>query len=268
MYPLSRVVEINPTPEQPYHVVFNLTAYASSGQPKLTNIETTGCSNATLTYRWAAASHEVDIGVTPSCAAPVRVVFSALIRIPIQLSKPNTTMYLSYAYNTSQAGSNITLYLNTPTRTPNPLPLTAPQECVYDAYPAAAYTSLTMVLGGVAVAGRPVNYTLRDAYILLGVNAQTLLTSAPSVYVWSPNGSTCAATGDGMPPTMGGWSCSALRCDAKLNASTPFLLVWYTPYSSSYTLSVNGSTDTAHLEAIGGFNAWIVNRTGSLNISG
>ena len=266
VYPLSQVEEVNPTPGHPYRALFNLTAYTENGEPTLTRIKTTGCVDATLSSKWEPINHGVEISVTPSCPTAGGVGFTATISIPLELNKPNTTIYLSYAYNLTTTGSNTTVTLNSPAHTYNPLQLASPQGWVYYAYPAANYTSLTITLGGLILSGHPVNYTLRDLYVSLGVDTQTLLTSIPGVYLWSPNKTLDSTAVGDSPPTLGSWSCSVLECSLSLKASSPFLLVWYTPYSQGYTLSVDGTTDRAHLEALGVFNAWIVNKTGTLNI--
>jgi len=265
-YPLSQVEEVNPSPTQPYQALFNLTAYAANREPTLTGIETTGCVNATLNTKWEPIDDGVEISVTPSCPAPARVVFTATISVPLHLNPPNTTIYLSYGYNATTADSNITITLNSPEHKFTPLQLGAPQGWMNYAYPAANYTSMTITLGGITHSDKPVNYTLLDPYVSLGVDNKTLLTSTPRVYIWAPSGASSTAVMGGSPPTLGGWRCSALECTASLNTTTPFLFVWYTPYSQGYTLSANGTPDKAHLEALGVFNAWIVNKTGPLHI--
>ncbi len=262
VYPLSDVVGLQPSAQHPYLILVNITGYMVGDRPAPTDVDLAGCGGGNITFKWTPIVHGLDLVATPSCQAPANMTFKANFKVGVTI-KANTTIYLTYGYTFSGAKQNLTVTLNGAQGEPGPVPISAAPGWAYYAYPASNYTWLSVTVGGSAKAGQNLTYTILDAYVSLGVDQESLLTSANSVYVLGKLNKTSSPS---VAPNVYNWSCSTLECSATMNSSGPFLLVWYTPYSESYTLNMDGAKDSWHLEALGAFNAWVVNHTGTVTL--
>ncbi|PSO01787.1 hypothetical protein B9Q10_02045 [Candidatus Marsarchaeota G2 archaeon ECH_B_SAG-E12] len=68
-------------------------------------------------------------------------------------------------------------------------------------------------------------------------------------------------------PKVRSWICGALSCTVKLQATQPFVFVWYTAYSENARLRVNGKLDDSHFAVLGSFNGWFIDSKGNLTLS-
>ncbi|MEM0120209.1 MAG: hypothetical protein QW688_02060 [Thermoprotei archaeon] len=185
-------------------------------------------------------------------------------------------IYVSYAYQSTLSGAGVTL--RPVGGGPANIGLIVAQGVVGDMnyavtlFPPGSYTDLE-----VYVSGGPITYGAKAevgwVYAssaafptqLIGYN-----TSTPTLFVTQP------AQGYTPPhqlldstsqPRVESQSCSVYACTVSVEATQPFIFVYYTAYSDSYTLKVNGQPDADHYAAYGSFNAWLVNTSGTLTLS-
>ena len=238
LYALNSVEALNITPTKPYRVLLNAT--------QLKFFVHANCGTLSL-----EEGKTLKILVKPSCKS-----FEATLNQSVTISA-QTTLYLSYNYSTNAQNASVFVRLFG-AKTPF-LPLSSSSWSFY-AYPPSNYTKISITLQAQTTPNKTVWFCFENFYVSLGYDSQSALTASKKLYVsYLPSLVNSSDT-----PKVLSENCDAVNCFVALNASTPFVFVWFTAYSSSYTLFVNKTEDSFHTQALGEFNAWVVNKTGVL----
>lgn len=256
----GRVVEESPTPQLPYHVLYNLTSQLESQSNPVSG---GGCSKAegSLSVMWIAGVSEelCTLNMNLSVSQPFFVSYgyasSDLGEVGVSLETTSGGSVGGVAIESAELASGVNysvemfppgIYrgLQLSVANPNTAPLQAQAARVLWAYASEAASPQELSLAEASVT-RSATYVVGGG---AGRGGGFLLNSS-------------------VLPAVEAWDCGALSCTALINSSKPFFVTSYTAYSLNYRLLVDGVADPHHYDVLGSFNGWIVNRTGEVSVT-